>query len=181
MNHFGLRCFFYALRFTFCRLNRAVSDGILLTLRFRLSHLQKAMAFQRKYKFNRLDHLYYTGKGGPAQWSLWLYIECFFVLPPLVLLLVCATVMVREQRVNAALVILSICAACALAFVLYSKSLLEKRRFTPQRERAYFRRYPGRKYYSYPFFIVLIAFLTNSIFGGFLLFYILNLIVGSAG
>lgn len=138
------------------------------------------MAFQRKYKFNRLDHLYYTGKGAPAQWSMWFYIECFFVLPPLVLLLLCTTVMVREQTVNTVLVLLSILAACGLATVLFSKKVLEKRRFTPLRERAYFRRYPGRKNYSYPFYIVIIAFLTNSIFAGFLAFYILKWIVGSA-
>lgn len=137
-------------------------------------------AKKRTYKFNRLDHLYYTGKGNPAIWSMWFYIECFFVLPPLVLLLLCTVVMVREQTVNTVLVILSICAACALAIVLFSKRLLEKRRFTPQRERAYFRRYPRRKYYSYPFFIVIIAFLINSKFAGILIFCILEWIVGSA-
>ena len=171
--------FFHALRFTFCHLNRAVSAGILLNLRFRLSHFLKTMAFKRTYKFNRLDHLYYTGKGGPAVWSMWFYIECFFVLPPLILLLLCMVVIVREQAVNTVLVILSICATCALAAVFFSKRLLEKHRFTPQRERAYFRRYPGRKNYSYPFFIVIIAFLTNSIFAGFLVFYILKWFVGS--
>lgn len=138
------------------------------------------MAFKRTYKFNRLDHLYYAGKGGPAVWSMWFYIECFFVLPPLILLLLCTVVMAMEQMVNTVLVISSICAACALAVVLFSKRLLEKRRFTPQRECAYFRRYPLRKYYSYPFYIVIIAFLINSIFGGFLVFYILKWLVGSA-
>lgn len=88
----------------------------------------------------------------------------------------CTVVTVIEQTVNAVLVILSICAACALAAVLLSKRLLEKLRFTPQRERAYFRRYPGRKNYSYPFFIVIIAFLTNSIFAGFLIYHILKLV-----
>ena len=138
------------------------------------------MAFKRKYKFNRLDRLYYTGKGGPAVWSMWFYVECFFVLPPLILLLLCTVVMVREQMVNTVLVISSICAACALAVVLFSKRLLEKRRFTPQRERAYFRRYPRRKYYSYPFYIVIIAFLINSLFAGILVFYILRWIVSCA-
>lgn len=138
------------------------------------------MAYKRTYKFNRLDHLYYTGKGGPAVWSMWFYIECFFVLPPLILLLLCLVVMVMEQTVNGVLVILSICAACALAIVLYSKWLLEKRRFTPQCERAYFRCYLGRKNYYYSFFIVIIAFLTNSIFSGFIVFYILKWLVGSA-
>ena len=103
------------------------------------------MAQRRKYKFNWLDYLYYTGKGGPAQWSMWFYIECFFVLPPLILLLLCPVVMVREQTVNSVLVTLSVCSACTLAVVLFSKRLLEKRRFTLQRERAYFLRYPGRK------------------------------------
>lgn len=138
------------------------------------------MAKKRTYKFNWLDHLYYTGKDGPAQWSMWFYIECFFVLPPLVLLLLCMVVMVREQTVNTVLVGLSILAACALAVVLFSKRLLEKRRFTPQRERAYFRRYPRRKYYSYPFYIVIIAFLINSLFAGILVFYILRWIVSCA-
>lgn len=132
------------------------------------------MAFKRTYKFNRLDHLYYTGKGGPAVWSMWFYVECFFVLPPLILLLLCTVVMVMEQTINAVLIVLSICAACALAIVLLSKKLLEKHRFTPQRERAYFRRYPRRKYYSYPFFIVILAFLINSIFAGFLIYQILK-------
>lgn len=137
------------------------------------------MVFKRKYKFNWLDHLHYTGKGGPAVWSMWFYIECFFVLPPLVLLLLCTVVMVREQTVNTVLVILSICAACALAIVLLSKRLLEKRRFPPQRERAYFRRYPLRKDYSCPFFIVIMAFLTSGTLGGFLIFYILKWIDNS--
>lgn len=138
------------------------------------------MAFQRKHKFNWLDHLYYMGKGGPAVWSMWFYVECFFVLPPLILLLLCTVVMVREQTVNTVLVILSICAACALAVVLYSKRWLKTHRFTPQRERAYFRRYPRRKYYSYPFYIVIIAFLINSLFAGILVFYILRWIVSCA-
>ena len=61
------------------------------------------MAFQRKYKFNWLDYLYYTGKGGPAKWGLWFYIEGFFVLTPLVLLSLCIIVMVGEQTVNTVL------------------------------------------------------------------------------
>lgn len=83
------------------------------------------MTFKRKYQFNGLDHLYYTGKGGTAVWSMWFYIECFFVLPPLILLLLCTVVMAMEQMVNTVLVISSICAACALAVVLFSKRLLE--------------------------------------------------------
>lgn len=137
------------------------------------------MVFKRKYKFNWIDHLHYTGKGGPAVWSMWFYIECFFVLPPLVLLLLCTVVMVREQTVNTVLVILSICAACALAVVLFSKWLLKKHYFTPQRERVYFHRYPRRKDYPYPFYIVIMAFLTSGTLGGFLIFYILKWIDNS--
>lgn len=174
-----MRCECVAIHFPHSVIPLAIYAIILLTLRFRLSHLFKAMAFQRKYNFNRLDHLYYTGKGGPAVWSMWFYVECFFVLPPLILLLLCTVVMVMAQKVNTVLVGISILAACALAVDLLSKRLLEKRHFTPQRERAYFRRYPERKYYSYPFYIVIMAFLANSIFAGFLVFYILKWLVGS--
>lgn len=132
------------------------------------------MAFQRKHKFNWLDHLYYMGKGGPAVWSMWFYVECFFVLPPLIVLLLCTVVMVREQTVNTVLVILSICAACALAVVLYSKRWLKTHRFTPQRERAYFRRYPQRKHYRPPFILTTGAFLLSSMSGGFLIYLILR-------
>lgn len=138
------------------------------------------MAFQRKYKYNWLDHLYYTGKGGSAQWSLWFYIEGFFILTPLVLLSLCMIVMVGEQTVNTVLLRTAILAACVLAAVLYSKWLLKKHRFTPERERAYFRRYPQRKYYSYPFYIVIMAFLASGTSGGFLIFYILKWIYSSA-
>ena len=137
------------------------------------------MAFQRKYKFNLLDYLYYTGKGGPPQWGLWFYIEGFFVLTPLVLLSLCMIVMAGEQTVNTALLRTAILAACALAAVLYSKWLLKKHRFTLERERAYFRLYPQRKYYYYPFYIVIMAFLASGTLGGFLIFYILKWIDNS--
>lgn len=157
------------------------TNKIVTALLERMKSRNKGFLLSRPgFKFNWLDRLYYTGKGGPAVWSMWFYIECFSVLPPLILLLLCTVVMVREQTVNTVLVGISIVAASALAIVLLSKRLLEKCRFTPQRERTYFRRYPRRKYYSYPFFIVIIAFLTNSIFAGFLVFYILKWIVGSA-
>lgn len=52
--------------------------------------------------------------------------------------------------------------------------------FTQGPEQAYFRRYHRRKYYSYPFYIVIMAFLASGTTGGFLIFYILKWINSSA-
>lgn len=131
------------------------------------------MAQRHKYKFNWIDHLYYTGKD-VAVWSVWFYFESFFVLVPLVLLLLCVGVMLIKQTANAALIHISIYAACALAVVLYSKRWLKIHRFTPERERAYFRCYPQRKHYRTPFIITIGAYLMTSMLGGFLIYYILQ-------
>lgn len=131
------------------------------------------MAQRRKYRFNWIDHLYYTGKD-VAVWSVWFYFESFFVLVPLVLLLLCVGVMLIKQTANAALIHISIYAACALAVVLYSKRWLKIHRFTPERERAYFRCYPQRKHYRTPFIITIGAYLMTSMLGGFLIYYILQ-------
>lgn len=131
------------------------------------------MAQRRKYKFNWLDHLYYTGKD-VAVWSVCFYFESFIVLVPLVLLSLCVGVMVIKQTANAALIHISIYAACALAVVLYSKRWLKIHRFTQQRERAYFRRYPQRKHYRTPVIITIGAFLMTGLLGGFLIYQILR-------
>lgn len=83
------------------------------------------MAFRRKYKFNWIDHLYYTGKD-VAVWSVWFYFEFFFVLVPLLLVLCCVGAMLIRQTANVALIHISIYAACALAVVLYSEFSLKK-------------------------------------------------------
>lgn len=127
---------------------------------------------RRKYKFNWLDHLYYMGND-VVVWSVWFYFELFFVGVPLLLLLLCVGVMVIKQTVNAPLIYISIYAACALAVVLYSKRWLKIHRFTPERERAYFRCYPQRKHYRTPF-ITIGAYLMTSMLGGFLIYYILQ-------
>lgn len=132
------------------------------------------MAFQRKYRFNWIDHLYYTTGKEMPRWSVWFYFESFFVLVPLVLLLLCVGVMLIKQTVNAALIHISIYAACALAVVLYSKRWLKIHRFTPQRERAYFRRYPQRKHYKTPFIITIGAYLMTGLLGGFLIYLVLR-------
>lgn len=132
------------------------------------------MAFQRKYRFNWIDHLYYTTCKEMARWSVWFYFESLFVLVPLVLLLLCVGVMLIKQTANAALIHISIYAACALAVVLYSKRWLKIHRFTPQRERAYFRRYPQRKHYRTPFIITIGAFLMTGLLGGFLIYLVLR-------
>lgn len=131
------------------------------------------MAFKRTYRFNWLDHLYYTGKGCPAQWSVWFYVESFFVSTPLALLILCAVAMLIDQSWNTALICVAICAGCVLAIISYSGWLLRKRRFTPQREKAYFRHYPKRKNYCNTL-ISIGAFLTNSLLVGFLIYHLLK-------
>ena len=131
------------------------------------------MAFQRKYKFNWLDHLHYMGND-VVVWSVWFYFELFFVGVPLLLLLLCVGVMVIKQTVNASLIYISIYAACTIAIVFNSKRWLKIHRFTPQRECAYFRCYPQRKYYRTPFIITIGAYLMTSMLGGFLIYYILQ-------
>ena len=131
------------------------------------------MAQRRKYKFNWIDHLYYTGKD-VAVWSVWFYFEFFFISVPLLLLLLCVGVMLIKQTANATLIHISTYASCALAVVLYSKRWLKIHRFTPQRERAYFRRYPQRKHYRTPFIITISAFLMTGLLGGFLIYMVLR-------
>lgn len=131
------------------------------------------MAFRRKYKFNWLDHLYYTGKD-VAVWSVWFYFEFVFCIVPLLLLLCCVGAMLIRQTANVALIYISIYAACALAVVLYLKRWLKMHRFTAQRESAYFRRYPQRKHYKPPFVLTIVAFLLSSMSGGFIIYLILR-------
>lgn len=126
-----------------------------------------------KYNFNWLDHLYYTGKD-VAVWSVWFYFEFVFCIVPLLLLLCCVGAMLIRQTANVALIHISIYAACALAVVLYLKRWLKMHRFTPQRESAYFRRYPQRKHYKPPFVLTIVAFLLSSMSGGFLIYLILR-------
>lgn len=94
------------------------------------------MAFQRKYKFNWLDHLHYIGKSSwrvhtrwttplaaVATWLLWF---------PLLLLIV-----FNSTSAEAAWCFI----ACLITVAFGSEWLLEKYRFTPERERVYFRRW----------------------------------------
>lgn len=131
------------------------------------------MAYKRKYKFNWLDYLYYMGRGTPGL-DVWFY---FLLVPrtlPTVLLLLCVYTMLIEQSFNPALMRMSIYAAFALVVIHYCNWLLKKYRFTPQREQAYFRRYPQRKHYKWSliYWICIGLYLTGGIGGGVLLYYI---------
>lgn len=135
------------------------------------------MAFQRKYKFNWLDHLYYLGKYSVGV-SVWFYLLLVLFAPPLTLLLICLIHILADQKYNATIMQVSIYSTCALAVIFCSNWLLKKRRFTPQRERAYFRRYPERKdvnyKYSLLYCICMGLWSITALWGGYLLCVILR-------
>lgn len=135
------------------------------------------MAFKRKYKFNWLDHLYYLGKYSVGV-RVWFYLLLVLFAPPLTLLLICLIHILADQKYNATIMQVSIYSTCALAVIFGSNWLLKKRRFTPQRERAYFRRYPERKdvnyKYSLLYCICMGLWLITALWGGYLLCVILR-------
>lgn len=101
------------------------------------------MAFRRKYKFNWIDHLHYMGRSSwrvHTRWPKPLEAVAVSVLWfPLFLLIV-----FRSASLEAAMSFI----ACLIAVAFGSEWLLGKYRFTAERERVYFRRYPQRKHYS---------------------------------
>ena len=136
------------------------------------------MAFQRKYKFNWLDHLYYLGKYTAVGVGVWFYLLLVLFAPPLTLLLICLIHILADQKYNATIMQVSIYSTCALAVIFCSNWLLKKLRFTPQRERAYFRRYPERKdvnyKYSLLYYICMVLLLISALCGGYLFCVILR-------
>lgn len=136
------------------------------------------MAFQRKYKFNWLDHLYYLGKYTAVGVGVWSNLMLALSVLPLTLLLFCLIHILADQKYNAAIMQVSIYSTCALAVIFCSNWLLKKIRFTPQRERAYFRRYPERKdvnyKYSLLYYICMVLLLISALCGGYLFCVILR-------
>ncbi len=136
------------------------------------------MAFQRKYKFNWLDHLYYLGKYTAVGVGVWSNLMLALSVLPLTLLLFCLIHILADQKYNAAIMQVSIYSTCALAVIFCSNWLLKKLRFTPQRERAYFRRYPERKdvnyKYSLLYYICMVLLLISALCGGYLFCVILR-------
>ncbi len=136
------------------------------------------MAFQRKYKFNWLDHLYYLGKYTAGGVGVWSNLMLALSVLPLTLLLFCLIHILADQKYNAAIMQVSIYSTCALAVIFCSNWLLKKLRFTPQRERAYFRRYPERKDVNYKYSLLyrvnMGLWLITSLCGGYLLCVILR-------
>lgn len=129
------------------------------------------MAFQRKYKFNWFDHLYYMGKHTIGL-GVWFHLMCVFFMPPLTLLILCVIYFLSERTYNEVITRVSICAICALAVIFYANWLLKKYRFTPQREKAYFRRYPQKKDIKYKdslYFICIGLYLSAGLLGSYLL------------
>lgn len=95
---------------------------------------------RRKYKFNWLDRLYYMGVNyGPARWPMPFEALVYSVLMwPFVFILIASR---NEQTLFCTLGIF-------IVILLFYERPLKKCWFTPERERAYFRRYPQRKHTS---------------------------------
>lgn len=119
--------------------------------------------FRRKYKFNALDHMYYIGHGAlqsPLRWwatPLRAVVMAFFLTP-----MVFLSAFIKGV---AGAVIFVAAVAGSIGF----EWLLERYRFTPERERAYFRRYPDRKRYR-PWLLFLTGattFIASMMFWGF--------------
>lgn len=133
----------------------------------------KAMAFQRKYRFNWLDHLYYMGKHAVGL-RVWFHLMLVLFLPPLGLLIFCVIYFLSVRTYNEVIIRVSICSICALAVVFYANWLLKKHRFTPQRERAYFRRYPQKKdiYFKWSLYYICSGlYLSAGLLGGVFINY----------
>ncbi len=97
-------------------------------------------AKKRTYKFNWLDHVYYMGVNyGPARWPMPFEALVYSVLMwPFVFILIASK---NEQTLFYTLGIF-------IVILLFYERPLKKCWFTPERERAYFRRYPQRKHTS---------------------------------
>lgn len=101
------------------------------------------MAQRRKYKFNWIDHLYYIGKGGcpvPSRWPM-----PFETLLFSILMWPIAFSIIYWPSDGVPIII---CMTLYIFIVLFYDWLLRKYRYSPERERAYFRRYPQQKEHS---------------------------------
>lgn len=97
---------------------------------------------RRKYKFNWLDRLYYMGVNyGPARWPMPFEALLYSILMWPVALSVIFWVSSDKQKI-----FYTLCIICVI-ISLYDWPL-EKYHFTPEREQAYFRRYPQRRQLS---------------------------------
>ena len=122
---------------------------------------------RRKYKFNWLDHLHYMGANcGPTRWPKpFEALVCSVLMWPFVFILIASR---NEQTLFCTLGIF-------IVILLFYERPLKKYWFTPERERAYFRRYPQRKHISFNtvWWLSLIITSTNVILM-FLVLYLLK-------
>lgn len=98
------------------------------------------MAYQRKYKFNWLDHLYYMGEGRQVdRWPMpFDALVGSILMWPFEFILIAS----RDEQTF-------FCTLCIFVVILlFYDRPLKKYWFTPKRERAYFRSYPQRKHIS---------------------------------
>lgn len=101
---------------------------------------------RRKYTFNWLDRLYYIGKGDDQLPFKWRQLTPFNTLIYSMLLWPVAFSIILWYPSNQLKIIYTLCIICVI-ISLYDWPL-EKYYFTPEREQAYFRRYPQRRQIS---------------------------------
>lgn len=107
------------------------------------------MAFQRKYKFNVLDYLWYMGKDSwrvpLLRWPTPFDAVVLSILAPCELLV--GIYFVSKFPQDGTIILLTIIIVGMILYLYYA-DILRKYHFTSEREKAYFRRYPARKYCS---------------------------------
>lgn len=101
---------------------------------------------RRKYKFNLIDRLYYIGKGDDQLPFKWRHLTPFNTLIFSILLWPVAFSVILWHSSDPLKSIYALGIFCVIIF-LYDW-VLEKYHFTPEREQAYFRRYPQRRQLS---------------------------------
>ena len=133
-------------------------------------------ANRRKYKFNVIAYLWYMGKDSwrvplrrwPSPFEA--LANCLIIIP----LIFCGFYFGAIYPQYSKYIFISFVIG-AFATSFSCDFLLKKYRFTEERERAYFRRYPERKHYSikmlfwFPFIIMVMSFI---IFGIVFLFFL---------
>lgn len=128
------------------------------------------MAYQRKYKFNWLDHLYYMGEGRQVdRWPM-----PFDALVGSILLWIPAFSVIFWTSSDKQNIIYTLC--IFVVIIIFYERPLKKYWFTPERGRAYFSRYPQRKHISTNtlWWLSLTIYLTNIVILGLVLYYSLT-------
>ena len=134
-------------------------------------------AKRRKYKFNVIDYLWYMGKDSwRVPLSRWpspfeAVANSLIVFP----MLMGGFILGSMSSKYGVAIFISFFIGMFIMMFSYN-GFLKKHRFTPERERAYFRRYPERKHYSIRtlFWFPVTVYVVYLIIFGTVFFYFLN-------